>query len=163
MQSIDALLSRLHELAEEFSIAEQPAFHQGVSADAIFALERAVMAQIPKDFSYFLRNCDAIVAMGVWNGYWIGGSEVLLRSITRKDFPSEVCEENNTTAVVPVATDGGGNAFLLSLDGDKVWKWNHETGNSTLVAHGFSSFLARIVEDWEHFLADDRAWRYLSG
>jgi len=52
---------------------------------------------------------------------------------------------------------------LLSLDGDKVWKWDHETGDLALVSLGFSSFLARIIEDWEHFLADDREWPYLSG
>jgi len=73
MQSIDALLSRLHELEKEFSIDERPAFHQGVSADTISDLQKAVAAQIPEDFACFLRKCDSIVAMDVWNGYWIGG------------------------------------------------------------------------------------------
>ena len=163
MQSIDGLISRLHELANEFSTGERPTFHQGASSDDISALRAIAAAEVPEDFTYFLSQCDSIVAMDIWNGYWIGGVERLLRIIAGKDFPSEVSERNNPVSVIPVATDGGGNAFLLSLNGDKVWKWNHETGDAILVANGFSSFLARIAEDWEHFLSDDRTWRYLSG
>jgi SMI1 / KNR4 family (SUKH-1) len=162
MQSIDDLLSRLHELAEEFSTDERPTFHQGASQDSISAFQAAA-AQVPKDFTYFLTQCDSIIAMDVWNGYWIGGVGGLLQNMARRDFPSVVSDANNSVPVIPVATDGGGNAFLMSLSGDKVWKWNHGTGDTTLVAPGFSSFLARIAEDWEHFLSDDRTWPYLSG
>jgi hypothetical protein len=163
MQSIDGSLSRLHELAGHFSSEERPEFHPGASPDAISALQAVVRSQLPEEFTYFLGQCDSIIAMDVWNGYWIGGVEGLLRSIARKDFPSVVSESNNPVAVFPAATDGGGNGFLLSSNGDAIWKWNHETGDTTLVASGFSSFLERIADDWKHYLSGDQAWRYLSG
>jgi hypothetical protein len=31
------------------------------------------------------------------------------------------------------------------------------------VAGSFAEFLERIAGDWEHFVADDRSWQYLSG
>lgn len=163
MQSIDALLFRLHELAMEFPDDERPIFNGPASEEAISSFQAAASAQLPDDFAAFLRKCDSIIAMDVWNGYWIGGVEGLLGNIDCNDFPSEVLEGKSPVAVVPIATDGGGNAFLLALSGNKVWKWNHESGDTELIAHGFTSFLGRIVEDWEHFLRNDAAWGYLSG
>jgi hypothetical protein len=32
-----------------------------------------------------------------------------------------------------------------------------------LVATEFFEFLERVATDWEHFVADDRSWSYLSG
>jgi SMI1/KNR4 family protein SUKH-1 len=163
MQSIDAMLLRLRALATAFSVNERPTFHPGASPEAISALQAVTAGPVPEDFAYFLSQCDSIIAMDVWNGYWIGGIEWLRRSVACGDFPSAISEGGNPDSVIPVATDGGGNAFLLSLGSDKVWKWNHESGDATLVARGFAAFLARIVEDWEHFLSSDSTWSYLSG
>jgi hypothetical protein len=64
---------------------------------------------------------------------------------------------------MPVATAGGGNAFLMRLDDRSICKWYHETGNCTPVAADFLSFLRRVAEDWEHYLAEDWSWNYLAG
>jgi hypothetical protein len=66
-------------------------------------------------------DTDAVVGMSVHNGYWLGGIERLMRSACRGDFPRNVENE----PAIPVATDGGGNAFLLAADG-QVWRWDHE-------------------------------------
>jgi hypothetical protein len=162
MLQIDQVLSRLRKLADEFPAEERPKFSPGASADSVVGFEKVVGTRLPEQLAHFLRQCDSIVAMDVWIGYWVGGVEQLLRSMGRKDFPAKLVEANHDV-VVPVATDGGGNAFLMSVKDQRVWKWNHETGNSTTVAHDFASFLQRIADDWEHFLARDSAWHYLSG
>jgi hypothetical protein len=101
--------------------------------------------------------------MEVWNGYWVGGLAQLTTNVSRGDFPATVAEENGPSGVMPVATDGGGNAFLMSLRGGTVWKWNHETGGVRAVADNFTGFLQRVLQDWEHYLSDDDTWDYLSG
>jgi len=162
MLQIDQVLSRLRKLADEFPAEGRPRFSPRASADSLVAFEKVVGTRLPEQLAGFLRQCDSIVAMDVWNGYWVGGVEQLLRSVGRNDFPAKLVEAENDV-VVPVATDGGGNAFLMSVNDQRVWKWNHETGNSTPVAHDFVSFLGRIADDWEHFIAGDPVWRYLSG
>ena len=63
-------------------------------------------------------------------------------------------------AAIPVATDGGGNAFLLSASG-VVWQWNHETGEVENVAPSFGAFLERVAEDWAAYISDEPDWRFL--
>jgi hypothetical protein len=82
--------------------------------------------------------------------------EGLVRSIARGDFPRTV--EGQPAA--PVATDGGGNAFLLSACG-RVWRWDRQTGDVSPVAESFGAFLTRIAADWAAYLADTPGWRYL--
>jgi hypothetical protein len=162
MQIIDELLFRLHELGDCFSAEEKPTFSAGASPQAITALQGCVSQPLPDDFASFLHRCDSIVAMNVWNGLWIGGIVSLERSIKRNDFPKMLNRERNQIELVPVATDGGGNAFLMALSDRSVWKWNHESNDCTLVADDFSGFLKRIIDDWEHYLAGDFVWNYLT-
>lgn len=102
--------------------------------------------------------------MDIWNGYWIGGLISIQQMMEQRSFPSRYAEATENYSLIPIATDGGGNAFLMAL-GQKnlVWKWWHETGKMDLVAKNFSEFLARVSADWEHFLTKDCTWKYLSG
>jgi hypothetical protein len=94
--------------------------------------------------------------MSVHNGYWLGGVEQLSQSTARADFPHSV----EGGPVVPVATDGGGNAFLLGPSG-RVWRWDHETDSLVEIADSFQSFLERVADDWEAYLTDRPGWQFL--
>ena len=109
------------------------------------AFERAAGFPLPTDLRTFLADCEAVVALD--QGIWIGGVEQLIRS-TGEDFPRSVAGE----LAVPVATDGGGNAFLLSSSG-RVWHWNHETDRVTEVSASFADFLERVAADWAAMVA----------
>lgn len=77
--------------------------------------------------------------------------------------------------IEPIGGDGGGNFFLLeatSRSDASVWKWLHELGcaddgidseSVVEMARSFSAFLERMADDWEAFVRDDRAWRFMSG
>jgi hypothetical protein len=66
----------------------------------------------------------------------------------------------NEEAAIPVAIDGGGNAFLLGASG-RVWRWNQETGRLNLVAASFGAFLERVAEDWSAYVSEKPGWRFL--
>ena len=85
----------------------------------------------------------------------------LARSLRRGDLPTVVTAEGRATKVIPVATDGGGNAFLMAADLGTIWRWDRETGTLARVARDLAEFLHLVAEDWDHDLADDRDWRYL--
>jgi hypothetical protein len=120
------------------------------------AFERDAGFSLPSDLREFLADCGMVVGMSVHNGYSVGGVEQLARSLSRGDFPRSVAEDS----AVPVATDGGGNAFLLSSNG-KVWLWDRETGSVAEVAGSFSEFLARVADDWTAYVADTPGWPFL--
>jgi cell wall assembly regulator SMI1 len=157
---IETALDRLRALADQFPERERPSFRSPASPNVIRDFERTVGAPLPRELQEFLLRCDSIVAMGIQNGYWIGGLAELTRSIMRGDFPSTL-NEDNSVHVVPVATDGGGNAFLISIDDGRVWRWDHETGENIEVAATFEGFLNRIAMDWENAAAGTEGWHYL--
>src|SRR5262249_3223104 len=140
---------------------ERPRFGPGASPETIQACQQAVGSRLPDDLVDFLRRCDTIAAMGVWNGYWIGAAADLADPGYRDDFPAAVNGRTGPEPVVPVARDGGGNAFLQSLVGGQVWRWDHETGAVRVVAPSFHGFLERVAEDWEHAAEDNGDWSYL--
>jgi len=163
MPELKDVLARLRAIAGNLPHDERPIFSPAPPAEAITSLQACVHLPIQDDFISFLKECDAIIAMSIWNGYWVGGVSTLARSIRRKDYPSQLSRKWGQPDVMPVATDGGGNAFLMCLKDGSIWKWDHETGDCTTVARDFISFLIRIAEDWEHYLAGDRSWNYLAG
>ena len=138
----------------------RPTFSPPASQDALAALETAIGRSIPTGVRDFFATHDSIAAMNIWNGYWVGGAATLARSISRGDFPSEI----ESHAVMPIATDGSGNAFLLALDPEgPVWKWSPSTQSSREVAPSFQRFLDRLSDDFRMFAAGNHDWPYLSG
>jgi hypothetical protein len=90
--------------------------------------------------------------MSVHNGYWLGGVDRLARADLTQEAAGEMA--------VPVATDGGGKAFLLTARG-RVWRWDREAARMSEVSASFAEFLDRVVSDWAAYVADTPGWRYL--
>lgn len=154
---VEALVMRLHELAASIprpgcEWEEQPRFDPPAAPDAVAAFEQTAGFPLPVDLRAFPALTGGVVGMSVHNGYWLGGVDRLARA----DFPREVAGE----MVVPVATDGGGNAFLLTARG-RVWRWDRETARVLDVSASFVEFLDRVVSDWAAHVADTPGWRYL--
>src|SRR5690242_17653890 len=104
MQELDDVLARLQAVGKGLPPEEQPTFHPGASAAALGSLQECVPLPIPEVFLSFLRRCDAIVAMGVWNGYWVGGAETLEGAIRSGAFPGRMGREGGQADALPVAT-----------------------------------------------------------
>jgi len=159
--AVEASLARLRELALGIprpgcDWEERPRFQPPASPKQVAAFERAAGFPLPADLRAFLADAGAVVGMSVHNGYWVGDVERLGRSIDRGDFPRSVSGES----AVPVATDGGGNAFLLS-EGGRVWRWDHDTGSVSEVAASFEHFIERVAADWSAYVAETPGWRVL--
>jgi hypothetical protein len=120
------------------------------------AFERVAGFALPADLRAFLASAGAVVGMSIHNGYWLGGVERLVDWMGSGALPGEVASEQ----VAPVATDGGGNGFLLSSRG-RVWRWDHETGRVSEVAGSFAEFLERVALDWAAYVADTPGWHFL--
>jgi cell wall assembly regulator SMI1 len=164
--TVEALLARLRTLALAFPRKEcpwedRPVFERGVPLETVDKVRNAIGVTLPTDFVSFLQICGGVKAMSVRNGYWIGGVGQLMSPDFRSSFPSSIPDEAGSMAVIPIATDGGGNAFLLSARDGRICRWNHESGATKLVAASFGSFLEAVAADWEHELAGDESWNYL--
>lgn len=154
---VEASVARLRELALALprrgcEWEDRLRFDPPTPPETIAAFERAAGFPLPADLRAFLALTGGVVGMSVHNGYWLGGIERL----DPADFPREVAGE----PAAPVATDGGGNAFLLSAGG-RVWRWDHETGSVSEVAESFADFLGRVAADWAAYVADTPGWRFL--
>ena len=135
---------------------EAVTFEPPATAEAIDAFEKVAGFELPADLKSFLASTEAVIGMSVHNGYWIGG----LANLTRATQASELPRNVNGHPAVPIATDGGGNAFLLASEG-AIWRWDHETGDFRRIADSFSEFLALVAADWEAYVAQTAGWRYL--
>lgn len=132
---------------------DRPRFDPPATQQAIAALENAAGFPLPSELREFLEQSDSVVAMSVHNGYWLGG----IRHLVDGDGLPRVVDGG---AAIPVATDGGGNAFLLSSSG-AIWWWNHQTGKTKVVADSFLAFLERVAEDWSAYIEEWAGWRFL--
>jgi hypothetical protein len=151
-------VARLRELAHALprpgcDWEERPRFEPPATSQGITELERAAAFDLPADLREFLEQTNSVLAMSVHSGYWLGGIKQLLNEGT---LPRVVEDE----AAIPVATDGGGNAFLLASSG-AIWRWNHETGEANVVADSFGAFLERVVDDWAAYIDERPGWRFL--
>lgn len=154
-------LARLRALAEAIprpgcDWESRSTFAPPASPATVSELESAAGFALPADFRAFLANTATVVGMSVHNGYQLGGPEHLLAVLRDRSVPGIV----TGTPVIPVAFDGGGNAFLMTQAGD-VWKWDHETGAVSPVARSFAAFLDRVALDWSAYVADTPDWRFL--
>jgi len=153
---------------------QAPAFGPGCCQGELDELQER--GPLPADYVEFLTLCRRIVASDVFNGYYVYSP--LCRpadsAIPRRLLVGvEPTLQEVTVAVV--AGDGGGNQFVMAVGGEaagRIWKWNHEypprfdgvaREGLTEIAASFSGFLERVADDWEHFVADDRGWAYISG
>ena len=156
--SVASTVARLRELACEIprpgcDWEEAPRFEPPSSPHDIAELERIAGFVFPNELREFLEHTESVVASSVHNGYWLGGVKELLSA---NGVPHVV----DGLAAIPVATDGGGNAFLLASSG-AVWRWEHETGKTKEVAASFGIFLERVVEDWTAYIEEQPGWQFL--
>jgi cell wall assembly regulator SMI1 len=155
------VIRRLIDVARRYPADVAPRIEPPAVQAEVADLEEALGEVIPEGVLRLFRVTRAIVAMDIRNGCWIGGPQQLSRSIRRSDFPGSLNAEGRDERVLPIATDGGGNAFLLTIRLGSVWRWDHETGGVACVSSTIADFLGRVAEDWAHNLEGDAAWRYL--
>jgi SMI1 / KNR4 family (SUKH-1) len=159
--SVTTTLARLRELALALprpgcEWERRPTFDPPATPQSVADFEHLAGFAFPADFRAFFAETNAVVGMSIHNGYYLGDAKGPARSLHRKDFPSIVKGER----VAPVATDGGGNAFLLSAIGH-VWRWDHETDKVEMIAESFESFLEKVADDWAAYVSDKPGWRFL--
>lgn len=170
---LDSLRDVDQQLAEQ---GYEPFTWHPPADDAVMASDDGAAQFVPLDYREFMSLTGRICAMEVHNGYDLfGASEALSRPDPVDGPPAYIRDITGRTRLVAIGADGGGNLFLLELSGTgRVFKWNHERSSDertvgpthpsiALAGVSFSAFLARVVEDCEHFLAGDRAWPYLAG
>jgi hypothetical protein len=161
--------ARIPSLRSSYALAA-PSFHSPASKAKIHALDVELAAPVPADYRAFLALCGRVSAMDVHNGYDLLPPPLALRIRRQDAIPKAI----DAVAVLPIAADGGGNLFLLGVHPPhEVWKWNHEIGAArdgalpsesealSHVSYGFTAFLQRVVQDWEHFAEGDDAWPFL--
>jgi len=179
MTRIETLLKRMRVAGpkildlELYYEAEAPSFEPGCHEAEIEEIEGAW--PFPPDYREFLLRCRRVDAGDIFNGYFLFSPiGVATTSAPRRLFVgSEPHLEE--VRVSPIGGDAGGNMFLMGRSPNAlglIWKWNHEfpprfdgvaREGLLLVAQSFEEFLARVADDWEHFVAGDREWEYLSG
>lgn len=161
--TIDAAMARLRAVADTFEprygYERPPRFDPPATADQIAELDRR-SRPLPDDLRAFLLTAAQVVAMDVGNGYWLGG-RVTFEPQPDDGWPGLVETDAAPVSVIAVATDGGGNAFLLAPASGAVEHWDHETGRTRRVADSFAAFLVRVADDWQAFAADTPGWTYL--
>lgn len=149
-------LARLHDLAASFDNWARPTFDPPASPERLTAFRRVAGFPLPPDLDVLFAEHESIRAMDIHNGYWIGGLDALVASASDGSIPRLIREE----PAVPIATDGGGNAFLVSASG-RVWRWDHENGDLEQVAASVGEFLERVAADWAALAAGTPGWRFL--
>jgi hypothetical protein len=177
---IDAVLRDLKTLGAAIADAdfgyqvEAATFQSGTSASRLEAISAMVVEPLPDDYRYFLAQCAGFSGMDFHNGYVVHTPEEVVRVLGQGGAPKNVKTADVAIPVLPVASDGGGNVFLLQLRPPcAVLRWDHELGGEDAVSAGdpslravadsFASFLERIRDDWRHFLGPDPAsWTYIT-
>ena len=153
-------LARMRETVASLPDYEQPTFSAPATPQQIAQLEAAIGCPIPPDVRDFFAAHNAITAMDIHNGYSIGDSTALARSMARGDFPASV----DSIDVFPIGSDGGGNAFLMPRAyGGPVWKWRHDIGDFVVVADSFAQFLARLADDFDAYADGRTDWNFMAG
>jgi len=148
--SVDGSLAKLRELALALprpgcDWEETPTFGPPATEQSLAKLERVAGFILPAAVRTFFTLNDSIIGMSVHNG-----------SAERGDFPRTVSSQK----AIPIATDGGGNAFVLAENGS-VWRWDHESERVVQVSSSFEVFLERVTADWAAFVAGTPDWTFL--
>ncbi|WP_160167370.1 SMI1/KNR4 family protein [Rhodopirellula sp. SWK7] len=151
-------MNRIHTVAATLPDYLQPTFSPPSTRTQLDAFAEAIGAPLPSDVRDFFAVHDAISAPDIHNGYFIGDTSVLSRSIQRGDFPVV----NGAAIVFAIGSDGGGNAFVtLSGANGPVWNWRHDIGDFLLLSDTFLGFLARVADDFEAYSRGDDEWQFM--
>ena len=182
MSRVQAALDRLRVVAPSIPglkspyPLEEPRFGVGCCQPEIDELLGELRGHL-QEYAEYLSLCRSITAPDVFCGYYLYSP---LSIVGRNDSQPRFLhvERHGTLSevrVFPVGGDGGGNLFVMGTTHDAagvVWKWDHESvvrfdgmakEGLTHIADSFAEFLERVATDWEHFVAADRDWRYVSG
>jgi hypothetical protein len=165
---IRSSFDRLRELAKAMprpgcDWESRPEFLPPPTREELEFTTRSLAVPLPHDLSEFLSLCGGIRGMSVHNGYHVCGASDIVKMNSHSDGwpPTELSTGGGIDHVLTIALDGGGNAFLFSPRSGDVWRWNHETGKTTLVAESFGGFLQRVAEDWAAYVQGREPWTYL--
>jgi hypothetical protein len=178
---IESALDRLRDAAERIQGLDspyplhKPSFGPGCCAPEVDELLGDRAARL-SEYAEYLRLCRRVDGADVFNGYFLFSPLLVVR---QTEAPRRLHvghgADLSEVEVLTVGGDGGGNLFLMSTSPDApgaVWKWDHEAevrfdgvakDGLTRVADSFGGFLERVATDWEHFVARDRTWNYISG
>ncbi len=181
MSPVEAALHRMRAAAEQVAMVESPYplspphFAAACSSAEVDELLGSAALRV-RPYVEFLNLCREVDAADVFNGYFLFSP---LSASRQMHGPKRlhVGEEPNLVEVdvLAVGGDGGGNLFVMGISANlpgRVWKWNHEHAvredgtaidGFTDIADDFEGFLDRFALDWEHFVANDADWRYISG
>jgi len=181
LNQIERLLDRLKTLGAQVPGIEspypllEPTFQNGANPDEVAELG---VGSLPADYLEYLSRCRALSATDVFNAYFIFSPLQVARIASGVPHVLHVTGLDGLLTevhVLPIGGDGGGNMFLLEKGvgtQGRVWKWSHEyptrfdgvaSEGLTFLAPSFTAFLERVAEDWQHFVALDRSWHYISG
>ena len=158
---IESLVSQLRQLGDEIprdgcDWETPPVFAPPAKPNAIARFEGVAGFELPSDYRAFLATTESVVGMSIHNGYWIGGLDRLAKGMKAQEYLRTLGGE----LVAPIATDGGGNCFLMGRDGH-VWRLDRETRRFTQVADSFTEFLERVVADWTAYVRETPDWHFL--
>lgn len=130
----------------------QVPLHAGskASAEDIAQLERGIRRCLPASYVQFVAvNDGATPASNIIN---IADNQNA--SINRFIPVAQICKEKSQAKIsdshlIPIAEDGCGNLFLLNVETERVYFWDHESADPPIpVAESFADFLARM-KSWD--------------
>jgi hypothetical protein len=160
MTNVKSALARFWSAADLLEDYERPTSNAPATPEHLALFEAAIGDPLPPDARDFFQAHDSISAMDVHNGYSIGGSAILTRSVSRGDFPTKI----DSWSVFPIGSDGGGNAFLATVaEGGPVWKWRHDVGLSVWLAGSLAEFFGRLADDVRAFADGETDWDFMAG
>ena len=120
-KSISEAVGLLHETAALLGEETAPEFCRPATKSGLDSLARSSKRALSADPRAFLSLHRAIVAMDVFNGYWLGASKS--GRLVLPSTPTAAKLTSDAEPVIPVATDGGGNAFVQSVQSGSIWRW----------------------------------------
>ena len=160
--TITSIIARLRDLAAAMprdgcDWEETPSISSAAKSDDIEIYKGLAAFELPSDLMDFFSITDLVSGMTVHNGYAIGGIDNLIRSIRRRDFPTQIDNE----PVVPVGTVGNVDTLFIDPQG-VMYLWRHESGSATILANSFLSFLQRVADDWHAYVYVVDDWQFIS-
>ena len=167
----------------EAALAELPSLDPGfppgdnflaapASADELAALANEAGLEAGAPLAAFYRTCREASLPDVHNGYFIVAPPRLLKW-HRGEAPTRVTGARPRD-ILPFGADGGGAYFALDAGGqsevirladvavrDRVA--DGDSGEVTVVAADFPSFLERLLADVEAFIGGVPGWTFIDG